>query len=190
MYLQKRLTCRLKTIPPHVSRIEPGCILLWVVLLVFGFLASSFIWDALIRPILFSGPAHRAEVTCDSHLHKIGISILQYTQDWDERFPPAASWSSNLKGLKSSDVDKDVLQCPSAQSPFGYAFNQKIAGKSSSDFSAPSEQVMVFESDSQTPNEAGGVEKLPAQPRHAGRDLYVFLDGHFKGRMRSIPAKW
>jgi hypothetical protein len=141
---------------------------------------------------LFSshGPAHRAEVTCDSHLHKIGISILQYTQDWDERLPPAASWSSNLKSLKSPDVEKDVLQCPSAQSPFGYAFNQKIAGKHYGDFLAPSDQVMVFESDSHTPNESGGIEKLPGQPRHNGRDLYVFLSGHVSPVKRPTPVKW
>jgi hypothetical protein len=175
---------------PNKSRTRSCCVGLLLATGIFLFFSWGFIWDAFIRPILFSGPAHAAESKCLSHLKIIATGIAMYTQDWDERFPPASSWSNNLTGLKSSSIDEDVLQCPSAHSPFGYAFNQKIAGKRFIDFADPREQVIVFESDSHTPNESGGIEKLPANARHAGCDTYAFLDGHATWRMRSIPVKW
>ena len=82
-------------------------------LTVLGFiLAPVGIWS--------HGPGHR--VSCLSNVKQIGLGILMYSQDYDDRYMPKVGWvESALPYIKN----EGVFRCPELEKSerYGYALN-------------------------------------------------------------------
>ena len=78
---------------------------------------------AILAAILFPAFARAREnarrASCQSNLKQISLGMIQYTQDYDEKFPgynspPNVGWADSLQPyIKSTQV----LQCPSESAP-------------------------------------------------------------------------
>lgn len=120
------------------------------------------------------------EVQCRQNLREISMSISAYMQDWDDRLPPASKWMDATKRYLPKEKSNQVFSCPSASSPFGYAFNSALSGLPLTKIPYPTETVTVFESDAKKPNAHGGLTNLPKIPRHLDGDNFAFVDGNTK----------
>lgn len=127
---------------------------------------------ALIAAILFPVFARIREkarsASCQSNLKQLGLGILQYGQDYDERLPigmnvkPAADWPADNRGGWAGQIfpyvkDANIFHCPSdKKGNVSYGYNQSICFTQSNSpgtvqvsqiakFNAPAKTVMLFE---------------------------------------------
>ena len=112
---------------------------------------------------------------CLSNVKNITLALQMYLADNDEVFPPAAEWCDTLGEYVKND---DVYRCPQAPAlSCAYAYNSALDGVEADSLSDQARTVAIFESDGGW-NAAGGLEMLPAEPRHLGGDNYGLADGH------------
>ena len=77
---------------------------------------------AILAAILFPAFARAREnarrASCQSNLKQIGLGIMQYTQDYDERYPPATVTDPNVVGwagaIQPYVKSEQIFQCPSS----------------------------------------------------------------------------
>jgi type II secretory pathway pseudopilin PulG len=74
---------------------------------------------AILFPVFARARENARRSSCQSNLKQIGLGILQYTQDYDEAYPPAETTGSGLNTL-TWDVatqpylkSSQILVCPS-----------------------------------------------------------------------------
>lgn len=123
----------------------------------------SLLLSAVLFPV-FNRARHAAgQADCQANVRQLGTSIKMYLTDWDDTYPPAASWC---------DATKDYAKNPNAyvcgaakDKACGYAFSAALGGQPEgvvrSAFSTP----LVFESDRGW-NGSGGRDAMITQPRH------------------------
>jgi prepilin-type N-terminal cleavage/methylation domain-containing protein/prepilin-type processing-associated H-X9-DG protein len=72
----------------HQAQVHRGFTLieLLVVIAIIAILA------AILFPVFASAREKARQTTCSSNLRQIGLAILQYDEDYDERFPWASNW--------------------------------------------------------------------------------------------------
>jgi prepilin-type N-terminal cleavage/methylation domain-containing protein/prepilin-type processing-associated H-X9-DG protein len=82
-------------------------------------IAIIAILAAILFPVFGRARENARRSSCQSNLKQIGIGFMQYTQDYDERFPPMPSDTSNL-ATPSWDIQifpyiksTQILVCPS-----------------------------------------------------------------------------
>ena len=138
-------------------------------------------------------------LTCISNVKQIGTSVQMYTQDYDETYPLSATWMDGISpylGNPNSDKTRNVLQCPAVHvtnpTGYGYAFSNKLSGKSSQKINAPALTQMVYDSTNLTKNASDAVTSLPSPARHRPRGVrgfrgqrvntMGFADGHVKAQ--------
>lgn len=154
---------------------------------------------AILAAILFPAFARAREnarrASCQSQEKQIGLGILQYAQDYDERYPPRengpggsiVTWHENLQPyLKSTQIFK----CPSnpgkdgnatvvlntTDIPISYAINSNIADQSMAAISSVATTVMIGEAKLQYTD-------LLANNMYVGHlqtTNVLFVDGHVK----------
>jgi|GEM_PF-4634539 len=125
----------------------------------------SMIYGSLVPGLI---EADRAS-SCLSHIKDISVALTVYSQDYDGRFPNADSWSTSIRETLS-------WHCRSASSPYNYALNKDLAGRSSDGVTDERRTVLVFECDAYLPNPTGGREWFVT--RHYGNGCIGFVDGH------------
>jgi prepilin-type processing-associated H-X9-DG protein len=134
------------------------------------------------------------DVQCLSNMKQIGVGLLLYEEDWDERMPPSANWyDGSRRYISMSKTDKsDVFQCPAAQSRASYGFNAALGGAREDQIEAPVKTVILFEADAPSRSFSGGLRDVAAR-RHGGvASNVVFADGHQKytGYMGWGDIRW
>ena len=95
-------------------------------------IAIIAILAAILFPVFARARENARRASCQSNLKQIGLGVIQYLQDYDEKFPTASYAESNLGGvheglwrtkiypyIKSSQVFK----CPSAANDFVTTYN-------------------------------------------------------------------
>jgi prepilin-type processing-associated H-X9-DG protein len=131
---------------------------------------------------------------CQSNLKKIGMSVMQYLQDNNDRFPLAfnskgGNWNDALQPyLKESAL----FQCAAADSFVGgttdYFYNSKLAKIEYHTLKVDSSTILLGDgtdnsllgySRSNMPKEWLQGEASPVR-RHLDRGNYLFTDGHVK----------
>ena len=127
--------------------------------------------------------------TCVDNMRVLGAALEMYSQDWDDHLPPSAVWASVISNAKYLRPAKgqDPLHCPAASSRYGYAMNEAAGGIAQSSIPAPSELVLLYETDSSAMNAFGGQHDV-ARIRHAGLN-FLFGDGscyHVPGNGRRL----
>ena len=104
-----------------------------------------------------------------SNLKQIGLGLMQYVQDYDEKLPPMKSAAVAKKALSPYVKNDSVFQNPQTHEP--YLPNTSLSGRSLATFERPSDMVIYYE----------------ASPAPDGTRSVVFLDGHVK---RIPEAQW
>ena len=148
--------------------------------------------------------------SCQSNLKQIGLGLLQYQQDYDEKSPPATTkslgqyggfgWASLLQPyLKSTQL----FQCPSEkhnaldspdETKAGYTdywMNSRASGLELVKFDSPAQTITFGDGDGGSPASTAryNISSLPyswrTNPRsparrHIQMANYAFADGHVK----------
>lgn len=159
--------------PPGLPRSEKvGAVGIWVL---------SWFAMAIFVPVFESARAPLVPSRCLSNLKQLGIAMMIYTTDWDDRFPPADGWR------RLSDVF-GIQGCPSTPRRWSYAFNGALSKMKLEALEAPHETVMIFECDSVRENDFGGEERLVY--RHGKKGPIAFADGSVSSKMPESELRW
>jgi len=119
---------------------------------------------------------------CLTRMVRLSAGLRAYLHEHDNTFPPADQWQDALGRYLASDKS---LSCPeSKHGTGGCAFNASLGGIGIEALQDPRDTVAFFETDAALTT-ASGPELLPGEPRHDGRDNYVFADGH----VQRLPRK-
>ena len=147
---------------------------------------------------------------CRSNLKQIGLGLLQYTQDYDERLPPAATRSRAAGGgappfgwaglIQPYVKSTPLLQCPSERGPSSadarkrgftdYWLNARLAGRSYAWLADPARVFLCGDGNDGT-DRTDARYSLASWPsewsndsalvlRHLGTASFLFADGHVK----------
>ena len=131
--------------------------------------------------------------SCISNLKQISLGLLQYTQDYDDKLPPAKNsvggWGQLVQPYAKSYW---VFQCPSdnkdTDKTTDYFFNARLSGVSLAKLAAPTLTIALGDGAPDQPFDAH-LSQLPAtwlqnsnSPAHRHLDgaNYAFADGHVK----------
>ena len=131
--------------------------------------------------------------SCSSNLKQIGLGLLQYTQDYDEKYPILTTQQGWVGALQPYVKSTLLFQCPSEKERGGdnltdYWFNRRLEGVASKRIA--DEKITLLAGDgeaSDDPNASLAVlpplwmskEDSPAR-RHLDVGNYLFADGHVK----------
>ncbi len=142
------------------------------------------IWKTFQPSVPEASDATRPD--CANNLRNLWSAFNLYAQDWDA-LPPAAGWENN-NDLISKVRKNQWLHCPAVSNGhdnnYGYAYNDKIAGKSLGDKSSlkempdASKMPLLYDSTNLSKNAHDSFTSLPKPGRHHGHDNVLYLDGH------------
>ena len=123
-----------------------------------------------------AGPGGPEAATCQSNLRQIGLAVLMFAQDHDEKLPSADKWTDEIMPYLKNE---NLLKCPAAKDlACAYALNQKVAGKRLAEIANPATTVLIFESTKGARNYSDAMTTLDPQGRHNGGNEFVYTDGH------------
>ena len=137
-------------------------------------IAIIAILAAILFPVFARARENARRSSCQSNLKNIGLGVIQYVQDSDERLPPKGVITGGPAGaLQTYIKSKQVFQCPSDadaadDNASSYGENDKVflasGTEAMSTFNATALQVIDFDS----------------SPRHFEGANQGYLDGHVK----------
>lgn len=87
-------------------------------------IAIIAILAAILFPVFARARENARRSSCMSNLKQIGLAMMQYTQDYDERYAPAYSWDESTGNTNALDAD--------ISHPSGYFYIRKGDGSGSS----------------------------------------------------------
>ncbi|BCM89192.1 hypothetical protein IAD21_01036 [Abditibacteriota bacterium] len=184
---------------------------LLVVIAIIAILAS------ILFPVFARARENARRTSCMSNLKQIGLGVLQYTQDYDEKFlkqdltPTTGDWHFGYI-LQPYLKSQQIFMCPSAAGAEtlvtptdgkdhiwrinsartgnfvgSYGMNSTVEGLSQSVFTSPSTTVMFF--DAAWP-QVGAIADAAMfnSSRHFDGYSFCFADGHVKWLIRSRAA--
>lgn len=169
------------------------------VLVVIGVL---MLLAALLFPAFGRAREDGKRKVCLSNLRQIGLSLQQYSQDHDRRYPPlppsppdgSAGWAITIANYVKNDA---IFQCPSEEHPSpndgftDYWINAALLGKSDVRLRFPANVIIEGEGEASSVDYAlGATASLPDweawsaagdyTTRHLSGANYCFADGHVK----------
>lgn len=127
---------------------------------------------------------------CQSNLRQMALAFMQYTQDYDEVFPPANKWTDVLKPYQKDDK---FFHCPIVgQNSHGYAMNWKFSRQPIAAIESPANTVLLYETNILARNQNGDGRDLVF--RHMQNDQpgaqYAFADGHIAFLAQKQPQNF
>jgi len=129
-------------------------------------IAIIAILAAILFPVFAKVREKARQTSCLSNEKQLGLAIIQYTQDYDEKLPqgssctaaspantPGFGWTGTIYSYVKST---GMLKCPDdsttgattngiTYSPVSYAFNANAAGTAAAQFTSPASTVELFE---------------------------------------------
>jgi prepilin-type processing-associated H-X9-DG protein len=140
---------------------------------------------AILFPVFSMAREKARQTSCASNEKQLGIALAMYSQDYNEKFPPAGHWESLIYSYATIKVHPvggrgSVLHCLDASSTnYGYAMNQADSQKSVNDINNLMGTVFVYESDA--PNiDASGTLADADLSRHSNGSNLCFVDSHVR----------
>lgn len=123
---------------------------------------------------------------CLSNLKQVGLACLMYTQDYDERWAPAARWCDGTRPYLRND---EVYVCPVLPGArCGYTLNARLGGIRLGEIARPQETPAAFDGMGGW-NRSGGMGDVVY--RHENDANVVFSDGHARGLDRQgLESVW
>jgi prepilin-type processing-associated H-X9-DG protein len=153
--------------------------------------------------------------SCQSRLKQIGLGLIQYTQDYDEHFPPVAArgaaygWADALQPYVKSTR---LFQCPSEYNEgqtdprlsgyTDYWFNVRLSKRELKTINEPARLIAAGDGNDGTDltDARYSISALPPQwmsdansplYRHFEAANYLFADGHVKAmKPTSVSNHW
>jgi hypothetical protein len=144
----------------------------------FQVLALATVVWLLVRITLFGLEVQNMAygAGCHKNLLQVSLALNMYAQDWDGRLPPSSHWMDRAHSYTKT---WSVLRCPAIgdkePTHFGYAFNDRLAGRWIEKFKRPETIPLIYDSSNLARNAADPVTSLPNPPRHL-RNRAVYLD--------------
>lgn len=158
--------------------------------LAFGWIAAALVLLALVGAVLVPILVSNQESINERHRHyclsngkQLGNALLMYTQDYDDRLPPANMWEG---GLWPYVKNPQVFICPQRPRLPGYAFNAKLHLRSEKTMLNPAAAPAIYESGLGIHNGCDYLQSLLTP--HAGKGTVVFADGHAQLLAVAPPA--
>ncbi|HAZ63987.1 MAG TPA: hypothetical protein DCZ72_10315 [Armatimonadetes bacterium] len=116
-------------------------------------IAIIAILAAILFPVFAKAREKARQASCQSNLKQIGLAVLQYAQDYDERWPGAGApaegrgWVGRIFPYMKSG---EVIRCPSDQTTapcLSYCFNKHlvVSAQAMAAMKAPATTVMFCE---------------------------------------------
>jgi prepilin-type processing-associated H-X9-DG protein len=126
---------------------------------------------AILLPAVFGALDLANSTSSANNVKQLCSVTMQYAASHRQKLPPVDTWPEVLP------LPPQVMADPSDQAAGrAYAMNAGLAGKTIAVFDS-SRTVLFFECRPGSPP-AGGPDLLPDKPRHAGKYVIGFLDGH------------
>ncbi len=174
---------------------------LLVVIAIIGILA------AILFPVFARARENARRSSCQSNLKQIGLAVMQYTQDYDERMPPSPAnpsgdshaYTSTAQILDPYIKNSQLWRCPSSQSDLvTYGYNYYYLSRFSNAAVAiasiknVAQTVVMADSDTYWGGTVGliyspslGIHWSPSPPhnivpRHLETTTVLWADGHVK----------
>ena len=112
----------------------------------------------------------RATVSqCQSNLKQIALGVMQFVQDWDERFALHADWKNQLQPYLKNEA---IFRCPEVEHPEeSYSFSSELENRSLNEIKEPVNTIMIYE---------GKDGKFDFRHLNNTKTNIAFADGHIK----------
>ncbi|NUQ01203.1 MAG: DUF1559 domain-containing protein, partial [Armatimonadetes bacterium] len=121
-------------------------------------IAIIAILAAILFPVFAKAREKARQSSCQSNLKQIGVAVMQYTQDYDERYPhnepnsgtppQRMSWSGRVYPYVKND---QLFRCPSrSAAALSYSVNDSVSnwnpGRAMAEITAPAEVIYTADS--------------------------------------------
>jgi prepilin-type processing-associated H-X9-DG protein len=176
---------------PHYEPPQPNALILRFTnmkrtITIVGILVVSFTLAAIIAfPMLFDN-SHKISPTikCLSSMRTVGIGLLMYAQDYDDKLPPAEKWMTVTQPYTKSPKDYicPVIKTENPKAASSYALDTRLSGESLENLKQPAEVILVYDS-TRTDWDAADPGQTFATRHNGGKDKLgnvIFADGHTK----------
>jgi len=135
-------------------------------------IAIIAILAAILFPVFAKAREKARQTTCTSNQKQIATAVMMWTQENEEKMPPASSnWASEI------GTTGKILQCPTAGKKIAnaYAYNANIAGLGLGEIKEPTAVSLTADS-----TVDGNIMELPIDVdlRHTGKAIIAFVDTH------------
>lgn len=141
----------------------------------------SFVITNIVYPVMQGARSPMKKTLCISSAKQVGVAVLMYQGDYDDRYPPGTKWRTLVdpyrrgKPTETSGEPDQTLRCPEAIQPWTYALNSALSGYDGDKVADSMATVLVFDSGGKVPDLTGGVGDFAL--RHSGKGTVVFGDG-------------
>jgi prepilin-type processing-associated H-X9-DG protein len=135
---------------------------------------------AILLPAVFGAREMAYSASSANNVKQLCSVTMQYATSHRQKLPPADTWPEVFQ--EQVGLSPQVMADPADEGGGrAYAMNAALAGGTIV-VPAPGQTVLFFECRPGSPP-SGGPDLLPEKPRHAGRYVIGFLDGH----VESVP---
>jgi prepilin-type N-terminal cleavage/methylation domain-containing protein len=171
-----------------VTRTHQGFTLieLLVVIAIIAILA------AILFPVFAKAREKARQTSCQSNLKQIGLGFVQYTNDYDEKYPAAINWASAIYPYEKST---NVFHCPddtntasASASPLSYAINANLAGHNQAILSSPSVTVLATEFASESVNMASSSDSYVYNVTNGTLCAPTAVISYLNGSSTTVPT--
>ena len=144
-----------------------------------GAAAGYLFWPAVDRP------GEKRSLTCFSNVKQLGLALVLYANDHDDRFPDRDQW---MDAAGEYAKGPQIFHCPEvakrdAWNRFGYSFDAALSRQQTFKFDEQA-APLVYDSVNEARNASDRFNSLPKPGRHDGANNIVFTDAHAR---RMIP---
>lgn len=123
-------------------------------------IAIIAILAAILFPVFARARENARRSSCSSNMKQLGLGIMQYTQDYDEKFPAGLYSPSGWKGIGWAGMinpyvkSAQIFSCPNdlnsgnataGTRPISYAFNQQLGDTSLAKIDESARMVQLSE---------------------------------------------
>ncbi len=130
-----------------------------------------------LLPLIMQAQGKAQGTGCLSNMRQLCMSAQLYAGDNGDMLP-TEQWPDQLAAYVKN---RAIYTCPGAPGKaVAYAINEALIGARMADVKRPSETVLFFESDQAQELPFGGPDAVTGPPRHEGRVVVGFVDGHAK----------
>jgi prepilin-type N-terminal cleavage/methylation domain-containing protein/prepilin-type processing-associated H-X9-DG protein len=159
-------------------------------------IAIIAILAAILFPVFAKAREKARQNTCMNNLRQIGVGIMMFVQDHDEKMPEAKTWTSELNG--SYGLTGKVWDCPTVSHSgtesapdYFYVAGSFLSGSALGDIKSPDSSLMLADLKSPGSNppyinhpkdDPNMISKAAAliDARHNKAAVLCFCDGHIE----------
>jgi prepilin-type processing-associated H-X9-DG protein len=133
---------------------------------------------ALLLPAMMGAREMAYNAQSQANVKQLGAATMGYAAEQDGQLPPPDSWPQELKRYLGA-ADKVLANPSDEEGGRAYAMNAKLAERFHRlHLVEQTGRTVLFFECAPGSSPGGGPENLPPKPRHAGKYVIGFCDGH------------